>query len=183
MLSKQQMLNHDYDWFCVINEKPVCIASNGGFIPDIINKNNNIINTQRRAYNLPRLYKFKLNVDYIINNVVNTGFDYVEKIDSPYRELLRPKDIVYPPNTPLAVTYYAEHFAKMAERGFYVFDRLQESENSYFLVSWPSNYNMELLRARIYRDDEDLSFNIPQIDFENCKSLVDIDIVDLIANL
>ena len=42
---------------------------------------------------------------------------------------------------------------------------------------------MELLRARIYRDDEDLSFNIPQIDFENCKSLVDIDIVDLIANL
>lgn len=183
MLSTQQMLNHDYDWFCIINDFPVCVASNGDIIPDVVNFGNNVINTQKRAYRLPRTKKFQINTNYIEGHIVNTGFDYLLDDNSPYKEILRPKNITFPQNTPPAVQYYSEYFAKMAERGFYVFDRPQESEDLYSLVAWPTSFNMDILFQHIYKEESRIELQLPQLDFYRPQNLTEIYLVDLVNGI
>ena len=118
MISKLQMQLHDYDWFCLINGCPVCVSSAGSFIPDVINRDNYVLNSMYRAFQLPRVCGFQLNTQYLMQHVVTKGFDYLNDVNSTYREILQPKDIQYPAGTPVSVQYYAEYFAKLAERGF-----------------------------------------------------------------
>lgn len=182
MINEQQMSNHDYDWFCIINRVPVCVASNGGKLPSKLNVDNNIINMQNRAYNLPRVHRFSLNRYYLEQYVVNMGFEYVDDLNSPYRELLRPKDIGYAQDEPLKIQYYAEHFAKMAQRGFYVFDKRDDMPNSYYLVAWPDNFEMDRLGGSLYRDAA-LSVMTDELDFSNPQGLVDISLLDIVERL
>lgn len=180
MISTQQMANHDFDWFCIINDKPVCLASNGGFIPNAVNKDNRIVNMQARAYNLPRYTSFHLNTAYIAANITNSGFAYVNDVNSPYRELFRPHDINYPAGTPLEVQYYSEYFAKMAERGLYVFDRIES--DLYSLIAWPENSKMELLHSRLFKDDA-VCMEAGALDFTQPETLVSIKMLDLFENI
>ena len=182
MLSRQQMQAYDYDWFCIINGKPVCVASNGDIIPNAVNFDDNVIRTQSAAYRLPQSYRFTLNREYILNNVVNTGYEYLADEHSPYRKLFRPRDIEYPADLPLAIQYYGEHFAKMAKRGFYVFDRLQDTPNSYFLSAWPDRYDMARLNERVYHNNTELSFTLRLLDFDCPETLVDLDLVTMFMN-
>lgn len=180
MIRTQQMANHDYDWFCIINDMPVCLASNGGFIPHAVNKGNRVVNMQARAYNLPRYTSFHLNTAYITANITNSGFAYVNDVNSPYRELLRPHDINFSPGTPLEVQYYSEYFAKMAERGLYVLDRI--GDDLYSLIAWPENSDMELLHSRLFRDDA-VFLEADALDFTQPETLVEINIIDLFVNI
>lgn len=179
MISEQQMLNHDYDWFCIINRVPVCVASNGSQLPTKLNVDNNIINMQNRAYNLPRVHRFTLNRYYLEQHVVNTGLEYVDDLNSPYRELLRPRDIKYAHDIPLKVQYYAEHFAKMAQRGFYVFDKRDDMSNTYFLVAWPDRFDMDRLRKCLYRDTP-LSIFTDELDFATPHNLINVRLLDIV---
>lgn len=174
------MANHDYDWFCIINDKPVCLASNGGFIPDAVNKGNRVVNMQARAYNISRHTSFHLNTAYIAANITNSGFAYVNDVNSPYRELLRPLGVHYPPGTPLEVQYYSEYFAKMAERGLYVFDRIEG--DLYSLIAWPDNTDMDLLHSRLFKDDA-VYLEADALDFTQPDALVGINIIDLFAEI
>ena len=179
MITQQQMSNHDYDWFCIINRVPVCVASNGGQLPTKLNVDNNIINMQNRAYNLSRIHHFTLNRAYLLQHVVNNGFEYVDDLNSPYRELLKPKDIEYAHDEPLKIQYYAEHFAKMAQRGFYVFDKRDDLPKTYYLVAWPDNFDLDRLGSRLYRETA-LDIITDELDFSTPQSLVDINLLDIV---
>ncbi len=173
------MSNHDYDWFCIINRVPVCVASNGGKLPTKLNVDNNIINMQNRAYNLSRIHQFTLNRPYLLQNVVNKGFEYVDDLNSPYRELLVPKDIEYAHDEPLKIQFYAEHFAKMAQRGFYVFDMRDDMPNSYYMVAWPDNFDMNRLGRHLFRDSA-LRVETDELVFSKPQSLVDINLLYIV---
>lgn len=181
MISKLQMQLHDYDWFCLINGCPVCVSSAGSFIPDVINRDNYVLNSMYRAFQLPRVCGFQLNTQYLMQHVVTNGFDYLNDVNSTYREILQPKDIQYPAGTPVSVQYYAEYFAKLAERGFWVFDRdIQYVEGDRFhLVAWPEHpNNAATLNWRMY-SEYSVSLKSEILDFNNPASLVELNLLDL----
>lgn len=78
MISKKQMMMHDYDWFCIINNKPVCVCSAGSPIPDVINQNRNVINTMGRVGRLPMDCQFELNIAYLRDHICTSGFEYLQ---------------------------------------------------------------------------------------------------------
>lgn len=68
----------------------------------------------------------------------------------------------------------------MAERGFYVFDRPQESEELYSLIAWPTSFDMNSLFHHIYREDSRIELELPQMDFSLPQELIEIHLVELI---
>ena len=171
MISDAQMKMHDYDWFCIINGKPVCVSSAGSTIPAVMNKDNYIINSMNKVHRLPSRYDFSLNTHFLLQNVVNVGYEYLQEHQSAYSEMLRPNGIQFPENTPLPVQYYSEYFAKIAKRGFWVFDRdVQYVEGDRFhLVAWRNgNVDENILYDKIFSeycvrlDTADLSFEEPE---------------------
>lgn len=180
MITKTQMLMHDYDWFCIINSHPVCVASAGSLIPDPINVDNYILNSMYRAYQLPRVCGFLLNTQYIMQNVVTKGFEYLTDTNSTYRETLRPSNILYPIGTPIEVQYYSEYFAKLAERGFWVFDRdIQYTDGDRFhLVAWPENpQKASTLYTKMY-SSLCVSLETNFLDFKKPETLIEINLLD-----
>lgn len=46
------LLTHDIDWFCIINEIPVHVASAGGIIPDVFNIRESLMDMQHKVSKL-----------------------------------------------------------------------------------------------------------------------------------
>lgn len=180
MISEQQMKMHDYDWFCCINDFPVCVSSAGSPIPEVINRDNYILNSINRASRLPRVCGFNLNTIYLVQNVVTKGFEYLSTPNSAYAEVLRPQDVQFPNGTPIAVQYYAEYFAKIAERGFWVFDRdiLYTEGYRFHLVAWPrDSKRATLLHSRMFSDYM-VNLHTPYMNFKEPERLVELNLLD-----
>lgn len=180
MISDAQMKMHDYDWFCIINGKPVCVSSAGSTIPAVINKGNYVIDSMNKAHRLPSRYDFSLNTQFLLHNVVNVGYEYLQEPQSAYSEMLRPDGIQFSEGTPVAVQYYSEYFAKIAKRGFWVFDRVvQYNEgNRFHLVAWPKgNVDEHLLQEKIF-SEYCVMLNIADLSFEEPEKLVNINLLD-----
>lgn len=181
MITKFQMELHDYDWFCIINGCPVCVSSAGSYIPDAVNVNNYVLNAMYRVSHLPRVCGFVLNAAYLESNIVSNGcFSYLTNDNSVYREVLQPKDITFPANTPLPVQYYSEYFAKIAERGFWVFDRdiMFEDGDRFHLVAWPQTPDAATTLIDKIFSENCVKVNIEDLDFTKPRSLVEIRLLD-----
>lgn len=127
--SKEYLSTHDIDWFCFINDKPIHAASNGGNLPDKINDREINSNNQIIAYKSDHIYsvnEVETNTEYIINKL--------RKSKREYSELELSK----------MVNNYLRTFIDMATRGFYSFDRVDDSESDeYYLIAWPKNNNKD----------------------------------------
>lgn len=184
MISHLQMELHDYDWFCIINGYPVCVSSAGSRIPDAISVKNYVLNSMYRAARLPRVCGFELNTAFLSNNIVTKGFAYLTDANSTYREMLQPKDITFPANTPLPVQYYSEYFAKIAERGFWVFDRDIKLEDCdrFHLVAWPEIPDAALTLKKKMFTDLQVELSTNALDFKNPEGLVEIKLLDFFVD-
>lgn len=115
---------HDIDWFCTINGKPIHAASNGGTLPLII-KNNKSINEENQftAYNRPYNKALRISVNNKYLNMLFKKDDNTTDLDIQIRK-----------------TKYLRTFVDMARRGFYSFDRRYYDKyrsNLYIPIAWP----------------------------------------------
>lgn len=113
------LLNHDIDWFFIINGVYVHAATAGGRLPDQINDDERLRVLQYQVEQMPDIYtddEIEYN-DVAINNVV--GINGVKGRQQ-----------------------YIESFTAMARKGFASFDRtniLNPDDNQYHLVCKPRN--------------------------------------------
>lgn len=124
------LVNHDIDWFCVVDGVYIHVASAGGQLPSQINDDESLREAQYQVEQLPDLYSDE-DIEYnenAINNVAGiNGFKGRQQ--------------------------YLESFTAMARKGFASFDRTniaKPSDNHYHLVCKPKNMdkkpgNLELL--------------------------------------
>ena len=137
------MMNHDIDWFCVVNDIYIHVASAGGMLPDLINDKDTLRDIQHQVQMLPDIYsedEIEYN-DIAIDNVVGE-------------------------NNFKARQLYVESFVAMARKGFASFDRTNISEfsnNQYHLVCWPKGFkrkpnSLELYSIQANKDDNKLKF-------------------------
>ena len=107
------MMNHDIDWFCVVNDIYIHVASAGGMLPDLINDKDTLRDIQHQVQMLPDIYseeEIEYN-DFAIDNVVGE-------------------------NNFKARQLYVESFVAMARKGFASFDRTNISEFSKINIIW-----------------------------------------------
>lgn len=110
------MYSKDIDWFCVINNFYVHVASAGALLPEVINDRNKLRKIQKQVFDLP--YIFDDN-DIIINSrFINERFNNNEDISN-----------------------YLSSFIDMAKKGFISMDRtnlLDPEDQTYHIVCMPN---------------------------------------------
>lgn len=128
------LINHDIDWFCIVNGVYIHVASAGGQLPSLINDDDSLKNAQYQVELLPDIYSDE-EIEYneeAINNALGINGE-----KGRYQ--------------------YVESFTAMARKGFASFDRTNianPQDNHYHLVCKPKNMNrrpenLELLNIDI----------------------------------
>lgn len=111
------LMNHDIDWFCIVNGVYIHVASAGGDIPSQINDDETLRDIQHQVALLEDIYTdedIAFNEEAIGNVLGGNGAKNREQ--------------------------YIESFKAMARKGFASFDRTNIadlSDNRYHLVCWP----------------------------------------------
>lgn len=130
----------DIDWFYIDDVFPVHAASNGGYINYELYTVSQLQEVQRLIQALPMNYDYELNVDGIIANMSDKYDEEVENQLLENHDVLLPRDFELPVarygNEPRWLQFYSHSFIQMAMRGFYSFDR-NEDTNEYYLVAKP----------------------------------------------
>lgn len=130
----------DIDWFYMDDVFPIHAASNGGLIKRELYTVSQLQEVQRLIQALPMKYNFELNIDGIIANISDKYDEEVESLLLENRDIILPRDFELPiaryGNEPKWLPFYSHSFIQMAMRGFYSFDR-NEDTNEYFLVAKP----------------------------------------------
>lgn len=173
-INQVRMWGSDFDLFCLINGKPVHIATMGSNIPTLLNDKNRISNDIDKVAFMPKRYRYNINLDAIrrfindeknysylsktnINNITNivNNLPSFSEIDNSY---------------PLFVKMFAWSFVDMARRGFYSFAHVGEPDcDKFFLVAWPTNLDKEDFKAF-----QDRTFLLPglNLDKPECINVV-----------
>ncbi len=107
--------SHDIDWFAQKDNLMIHAMSFGGLLPYSVNQWITNLNMMRKAYQLT------------MNNVEVVYSDYVER-------LMEGRNI----EGAELRERYLRHFADMAKRGFWSFDRDLHDENLYHLIARPA---------------------------------------------
>ena len=134
MYRKMILQSLDVDWFVVINDIPIHIASNGGYIPQETYRVDDLKRIYAEVLLLKESFKEDVDSSYIKGL---SGYEYMES--EGYKSLLKGK------RDPVQekIALYSETFAEMARRGFYSFDRIdrisESGEELYRLIAWPLN--------------------------------------------
>lgn len=149
----------DIDWFCVINNMPVHIASNGGKLPNLYKKNElrelqHGVATLEPLWNGDNQRNIILSESNNIETILNVQYDYLLEKGVPIE---RVKDL------------YVESFMEMACKGFYSFDRLDPDIAEILQIDNPDSAYM-----LIAKPSRPLNLN----DYEWGKLLMRIDIPD-----
>lgn len=138
MYNTQYQYTHDIDWFFLIGKQPIHCASNGGRIPSIY-RAIDLQNLQVEVEAIVPTCRFVLNRTAIDLHVREHYYGVDEEFlkSRGLSELV--KDIDYDEDTPVWMKAYSWSFAKMAQRGFFSFDRNAKT-GSYFLVASPADF-------------------------------------------
>ena len=142
---KTYQLTHDIDWFCIVNNIPVHVASNCCPIPLGIDGTNNR-RFQQDVSNIERENAISLSIK--LQNLLFNG----------WQEIFQSEDELY--------NSYTESFVAMAKKGFVSFDcQYVENNIHYIIVAYPNNpLVLREINPNIYESLPILSMNdLPEI--------------------
>lgn len=159
----------DIDWFYIDDPFPIHAASNGGLIKRELYTVPQLQEVQRLIQTLPMNYDFELNIDGIIANMSDKYDEEIVNQLLENRDILLPRDFELPvsrySNEPRWLQFYSHSFIQMAMRGFYSFDR-NEDTNEYFLVAKPviklSQQTLDLIESLPVSDERRLILRIAE---------------------
>lgn len=78
-LTNHEIREHDIDWYCLVNQKPVHIASMGGMIPRSFHDRAKLRELQRKVAEMKPFTEAILNYD-TVNRLITTGYEYLEMV-------------------------------------------------------------------------------------------------------
>lgn len=139
-LGGTEITEFDNDWYCIINNHPVHIASMGGNIPVQFRDIESLRKMQYQIGNMPYITGVTLNLN-LINNEIAGKYSYLQNMQlrTLIEELNRINDnVTYNMNWALEVRLYASSFVDKARKGFYSYARVGQS-NEWFQVAKPEN--------------------------------------------
>lgn len=138
MYNTQYQYSHDIDWFFLDGAYPIHCASNGGLLPNNIYKAMDLQSLQVEVENMSGHHQYNLNIQ-AISSYVGHHYEGIaeELLDREIGDIH--VDVAFPANIPVWMKYYSWSFAKMAQRGFLSFDRI-EGTNEYYLVAYPHEF-------------------------------------------
>ena len=124
--AESYLRTRDIDWFFIVNNHYIHVASNGGFIPNFVNDVSRLREEQARVSQLP----INQDSDFVINS------EYVDSRLSRVMENLgnRIKDFI---NIEELHNSYLSSFIEMAKKGFYSYDRALEDNKKFTLICYP----------------------------------------------
>lgn len=166
----------DIDWFCVINGTPIHVASGGSHLPSFMKRRTieKILLDVWTVLKLPIQFDYELNQEYLFNHVVNTGYEYLEN-DSLFSNMKDIDKSIFLHEESLTMCLYARSFVEMARRGFYSFDKTENS-SYYHLVARPIGGYVDSRRIQLS------SFNVEGLVFKDLSSLNQVSLVELLNN-
>ena len=139
-LTNQEIREHDIDWYCLVNQKPVHIASMGGMIPRSFRDRAKLRKLQRKVAEMKPFTEAILNYD-TVNRLITTGYEYLENGDIRQNIVRRNENdpgCMYLRDEELAIRLFASSFVERARRGFYSFVRDENSvKEEYLLIASP----------------------------------------------
>lgn len=155
MYPPRYQYTHDIDWFCLIDDVPVHLASNGGELPDDSYKASELVSIQRQVPALEPIYKYELNMPYLEQYLNDGRYDDLRDVDDFLTQSQMPETAEMRgelPNLPLHWRAYCWSFIEMAKRGFFSFDRTvndKDRDGIYHLVAYPIYDREELIVSGI----------------------------------
>jgi len=147
-------MDHDVDWFCVINGTPIHVASAGDKLPKCVDSVRHNVKNQIIARNhsdINDVNELTINESYI-NDLLNSVNLNENQSLSEIRER------------------YLETFINMAKKGFVSFDKMipnDRNDHRYIWIVKPKNSNKEITSPMVKIED---------FDFENSE----IDLITMI---
>ncbi len=141
-LSERQIKELDIDWYCLIQGKPVHIASSGGMIPEQFRDLKELRFKQDRVANMEPIAEAKLNIENI-QTQIQEGYEYLqdEMISAAIVDANRTNPgFVYLRDYELPVRLFASTFVEKARKGFRSYIRKEgvEGKDEYILIAEPT---------------------------------------------
>lgn len=139
-LGGTEISEFDNDWYCIINNHPVHIASMCGSIPTQFRNIETLRKMQQLIGKMPYITDVTLNLKSINDEIVGK-YSYLQNMQlrTLIEELTRTNDnVTYNMNWALEVRLYASSFVDKARKGFYSYARVGQS-NEWFQVAKPDN--------------------------------------------
>lgn len=137
-LRGSEITEFDNDWYCIINNHPVHIASMCGNIPIHFRNLEALRRLQKQIADLQYITMVSLNLN-LINNEIIGKYSYLQdrQLRTLVEELNRTNNnVTYNMNWTLEVRLFANTFVDKARKGFYSYARVGQT-NEWFLVAVP----------------------------------------------
>lgn len=142
LISRREQENLDIDWFCIINNKPVHIASMGGYIPVPFNERKYLRKIQKKVAALEYISEVNLNMEHVEREILD-GYDFIDAIIGDDNLIVNIEELfasipsfTYNMEWNLKTRLYSSTFVNKARKGFYSYARLWDT-NMYELVAAP----------------------------------------------
>lgn len=142
-LTELQIKERDIDWYCLVEGRPVHIASMGGMIPKSFREREKLRLLQDAVAKIDPFAEVRLNIE-MIQRQVEKGYEYLQ--DSSIRSWVvnanrNNPGFLYLDGNDLAVRLFASTFVEKARRGFRSFARREDENaksNEYVLIAEPA---------------------------------------------
>lgn len=140
-LEEWQIIEHDIDWYCLVNGQPTHIASMGGMIPEQFRDSEQLWLNQTTVAKIEPFVEVHLNIK-VIESQVAKGYEYLQ--DQSMRRAVENANRNHPgflflEGFDLAIRLFASTFVEKARRGFRSYARLEGEEgNVYVLIAEPA---------------------------------------------
>lgn len=147
--SELQMKCKDFDIFCIINNKPIHIATLGSIIPEELNHIQRITESINDVCSIQPFTNAVLNEEKIKKYVSIEEYSFLDNYNKDQIEKKAsklPGFREFQATVPLFIKLFSWYFMEMARRGFYSFAHVgNEDADFYFLVAWPEHTNQEFI--------------------------------------
>lgn len=139
MYNTQYQYAHDIDWFILNGDCHIHCASNGGLLPNNIYSAIGLQSLQVAVEAMNPSGGFNLNKMAIEQNVRSHYENIDEESLQSALQAETVANIAFQADVPTWMKAYSWSFVRMAQRGFFSFDRI-EGTNEYYLVAYPKEY-------------------------------------------
>lgn len=170
-INEERMKNADFDIFCIVNKRPVHIATMGSHIPSLLNDEQRIIRDVDMVAYMPNSFDVEFNLD-LIKKLINDkdNYSYLQLVNQDIQEsefVKLPSFDWFDEKVPLFAKLFAWSFVEIARKGFYSFAHYGDTDSdSYFLVAWPKQINHSIIHKFNER-----SFSSSCINFDNPREI------------